>query len=338
MAIASFLKRALTLGFALASATTAVPTASSPGSNLRQITTFGERAAWHPNGTTIAFISTAYGQPMLLDLESGNLSLATGDSTVRYMRIQYLPNGDMVMIGSRTYVDASTTRATSEELWIIKQGETAPIALNQRLFEGVAISRVSNMISFGNYAGTNSSIPYGESIISVATVEYDDDGTPYLANQRPVVTAWSPECLLEPQDFRYNDTELLYSCYNPTADPEYAAVYGVNLMTNETTVYRYVPGEYNEAEGVTPDGNYMFVESGRDQTDPNSPEQLDLWRLRLEPNSTDFVRVTRFGDTPGIKANNPVVSPDGKTLAFQKGISGAAAGNGDGLFLLDLNE
>ena len=39
--------------------------------------------------------------------------------------------------------------------------------------------------------------------------------------------------------------------------------------------------------------------------------------LRLEPNSTDYVRMTRWGDYPGYKASNPVVSPDGRTIAFQ---------------------
>ena len=57
--------------------------------------------------------------------------------------------------------------------------------------------------------------------------------------------------------------------------------------------------------------------------------------LKLEPNSPDFVRMTRWGDTPGYKASNPVVSPDGKRIAFQSARSNEPAGVGPGISLME---
>ena len=44
--------------------------------------------------------------------------------------------------------------------------------------------------------------------------------------------------------------------------------------------------------------------------------------------------MTRWSDYPGYKASNPVVSPDGKTIAFQSARTTDPAGVGYGLFLL----
>ena len=45
-----------------------------------------------------------------------------------------------------------------------------------------------------------------------------------------------------------------------------------------------------------------------------------------------------FSDTPGYKSSNPVVSDDGKRIAFQLAVSQEAAGVGHGLFILDLEK
>ena len=47
-------------------------------------------------------------------------------------------------------------------------------------------------------------------------------------------------------------------------------------------------------------------------------------------------RVTRWGEYPGFKASNPVVSPDGTMMAFQSARSRDAAGVGYGIFVLTL--
>ena len=49
-------------------------------------------------------------------------------------------------------------------------------------------------------------------------------------------------------------------------------------------------------------------------------------------------RLTYFSDYAGYKASNPVVSDDGKFMAFQMARSTDPAGVGYGIFLMDLTK
>jgi hypothetical protein len=49
-------------------------------------------------------------------------------------------------------------------------------------------------------------------------------------------------------------------------------------------------------------------------------------------------RLTRFADVPTYRASNPVVSDDGRFMAFQMARSGQAAGVGYGIFLYDFQK
>jgi hypothetical protein len=57
----------------------------------------------------------------------------------------------------------------------------------------------------------------------------------------------------------------------------------------------------------------------------------------LRPDDGGYAeRLTFFPDYPGYKASNPVVSDDGRFLAFQLAKSKDAAGVGHGIFVMDL--
>ena len=170
----------------------------------------------------------------------------------------------------------------------------------------------------------------GESVIYTADIVFDGS-QPKLANKTEVIRAKGPDCTLEAQDFRNHDTELIYTCYrSPFAD-----VLGIDLNSKKVTVYRKLAGEYNEVEGIFPDGRYTLVESSREQREHNA-NFIDIWKLKLEPDSQDFTRVTRWGEYAGYKASNPVVSPDGSRIAFQSARSKDPAGVGYGIFVMTL--
>jgi Tol biopolymer transport system component len=59
--------------------------------------------------------------------------------------------------------------------------------------------------------------------------------------------------------------------------------------------------------------------------------------LKLD-GSGDYERLTYFSDYPGYKASNPVVSDDGKFIAFQMAKSRDAAGIGHGIFVYDIEK
>ena len=301
-------------------------------SNITQLTAFGERASWSPDGRQIAFMSKSFGDAFVVDVATKVIRLLTHYPNPGYLRVQYLPNGDFLLIGARTFTDIRTTRSRDQEMWVLKAGGKGPaVPLEHKISEGVAISLKSAKIAWANTHGQYPDVlAQGESVIYVADI-VEEAGRPTLVNKKEVVRAKAPECTLEAQDFRYDDTELIYTCYrSPFAD-----VLGIDLKSGTVTTYRKLAGEYNEVEGIYPDGKYALVESSREQAEHNS-SHIDIWRLKLEPGSTDFVRMTRWSDYAGYKASNPVVSPDGRTIAFQSARSSDAAGVGYGIFVLKL--
>lgn len=304
--------------------------------NIIQVTGFGERASWSPDDKRIAFMGKSFGDAFEIDLGTRMTRLLTGRFVhPGFLRVQYLPNGDLFLIGARTFTDIRTTRSRDQEMWVMKgDARTPPTPLNHKISEGVAISRKGPKIAWSNTRGQYPDLlAEGESVIYTGDITYKD-GVPELANKKEVLRAKAPECTLEAQDFRDDDRELIYTCYrSPFAD-----VLGIDLQTGKVTTYRKLPDEYNEVEGTSPDGKWTLVESSREQggLERQNSRYIDIWKLKLEPNSTDFARVTRWGDYEGYKASNPVVSQDGKRVAFQSARNDEPAGVGHGIFILTL--
>jgi len=306
----------------------------NPPRNVTRLTHFGERASFSPDDKRIAFMEKSFGDAYEVDVSTKAIRLLTHYAHAGFLRVQFLPNGDYFLIGARTFTDIQTTRSRDQEMWILKKdfkpGDHA-VPLDHKISEGVAISRKSMKIAWSNTRGQYPDLlQEGESVIYTGDIVYDG-AQPKLVNKKEVIRAKSPECTLEAQDFRNNDTELIYTCYrSPFAD-----VLGVDLTSGKITVYRKIADEYNEVEGIFPDGRYTLVESSREQAEQNS-FFIDIWKLRLEPDSKDFTRVTHWGEYKGYKASNPVVSSDGRRIAFQSARNRDPAGVGYGIFVLDL--
>jgi Tol biopolymer transport system component len=139
--------------------------------------------------------------------------------------------------------------------------------------------------------------------------------------------------VLEAQDFYDNDTKLTFTCYEPGG---LASVWGIDLKTNKTTNFSNAPGNYNEVEGIFPGGQYTCVESDH-QCDwlggSRGSGNIDIWKLKLGGTGKNFVRLTYFNDYIAGKASNPVISSDGKWMAFQSAKTTDPAGVGYGLLL-----
>jgi Tol biopolymer transport system component len=302
--------------------------------NITRLTHFGERASFSPDGKRIAFMEKSFGDAYEVDVSTKAIRLLTHYPHAGFLRVQFLSNGDYFLIGARTFTDIQTTRSRDQEMRILKAdfkpGDRA-IPLDHKISEGVAISRTSMKIAWSNTRGQYPDLlQAGESVIYVADIVVEG-GQPKLANKKEIIRAKTPECTLEAQDFRRNDTELIYTCYrSPFAD-----VLGVDLASGKITVYRKIADEYNEVEGIFPDGQYALVESSREQAEQNS-FFIDIWKLKLEPDSKDFTRVTRWGEYRGYKASNPVVSGDGRRIAFQSARNRDPAGVGYGIFMLTI--
>ena len=141
-------------------------------------------------------------------------------------------------------------------------------------------------------------------------------------------------CTMETQNFRPpKEQELIFSAYTDAG--RYCDVLGVQLDSKKLTHYTSTAAIYDEPEGIFPDGQSTLVEC--DQQSGKGPGYIDIWKLRLD-GSGHYERLTFVSDYPGYKASNPVVSDDGRFIAFQLGMAQNAAGVGHGLFLYDIGK
>ena len=129
------------------------------------------------------------------------------------------------------------------------------------------------------------------------------------------------------------ETELTFSAYGY----QQTDVCGIDLKTNQVVNYSDAPDQYDEPEGISPDGQWTLVECDRDSFSGKGAGHVDIWKLSLDGRKT-WERLTEFNKYPGYKASNPVVSDDGRFMAFQMAKSRDPAGVGYGIFLYDFGK
>jgi hypothetical protein len=325
-------------GMAAGTATAADPE-GSPGDHLppyiTQVTWFGERADWSQDGKKILFLSKTFGDALELDLQTRRMrNLTAHYPHCGYTRALYLKNGDVLLSGPDEF-DARKTHEARVQCWLYvldKSFAKPAVALGTKCSEGPAVSRSRMHIAWTHVAAEYpEEMPAGSSRMQEADIIYDE-GRPKLANQKLIIDSRDLpfKCTMETQNFRPpEENELTFSAYGYQG----TEVCGIVLLTKKVTNYSNAPGQYDEPEGIYPDGQFTLVEC--DKQNLQGPNHVDLWKLKLD--GTGYVaRLTHFSDYPGYKASNPVVSDDGKFIAFQMAQSRDAAGVGHGIFVYDL--
>jgi hypothetical protein len=300
-----------------------------PG-NIEILTHFGERADISPDNRRVAFMSKSFGDAFVIDLETRVIRCLTCNVPgAAFLRVMHLITGDYILIGPEHFKDIRTSRRADNELWFLsKEPGSKPVRFNQGMSEGAAVSKKSLKIAFSETAGQNPGLPKGHSRLITAEV---DVANRRLVNQKVVYESKSNACTIEAQDFYDNDAKMIFTCYEPK---DRASVMGIDLKTGQVENMSKQPGMYNEPEGIFPDGRYTLVEADRQVRTlggRGGSRQIDIWKLRLDGSGKDFQRLTRFNDYEGFKASNPVVSTDGRFMAFQVARSADEAGVGYGI-------
>jgi hypothetical protein len=138
-------------------------------------------------------------------------------------------------------------------------------------------------------------------------------------------------CVLEAQDFYDNDTKMTFTCYEPGG---LASVMGIDLKTGAVTNFSKTPGTYNEVEAIFPTANILvWKPAGRSSNSEEGEVPGTSRKLKLDGTGKDFVRLTNFNDYEGGKASNPVISTDGRFMAFQTAKTTDPADVGYGILL-----
>jgi hypothetical protein len=302
-------------------------------SNIEILTHFGERADISPDNERVAFMAKSFGDAMVIDLKSREIRCLTCNIPAAvFLRVMHLSTGDYVLIGPDHFENIHVSRTRDNELWFVsKERGAKPVKLDQKMSEGAAISKHSLKIAFSQTAAQNPELAPDASQLMVADV--DLTGTPKLVNKKTVYQSKDKSCVLEAQDFYDNDRKMTFTCYEPEG---HASVMGIDLQTGEVTNFSKAPGTYNEVEGIFPDGFYTAVEAdrqGKELGGKRGSGNIDIWKLRLDGTGKDFTRLTHFNDYEGGKASNPVISTDGRFMAFQSARTTDPAGVGYGILL-----
>jgi hypothetical protein len=302
--------------------------------NIEVLAHFGERADISPDNQRVAFMAKSFGDAMLIDLKTRTITCLTCNIPgAVFLRVMHLVTGDYILIGPDHFEDIHTSRDRDNELWFLsKERGSKPVKLGQKMSEGAAISKKSLKISFSQLPAQNPELATGESQLFVAELDLSG-GTPKLINKKMVYESKDSGCTLEAQDFYDDDKKMTFTCYEPHAA---ASVMGIDLQTGQVTNFSKAPGTYNEPEGIFPDGLYTAVEGDRQCQEYGGgcgSGNIDIWKLRLDGYGKDFTRLTRFNDYEGGKASNPVISTDGRFMAFQTARASDPAGVGYGILI-----
>ncbi len=305
--------------------------------HITQVTWFGERADWSHDGKKILLLTKTFGDAMEIDLATKRIRNLTAHFPHHgYTRALYLANGDILLSGPEQFDPKKIGEARVQcWLYVLDQGGTKPAAsLGTKCSEGPAVSRRRMHIAWTHVAAEYpDEMPAGSSRMQEADIAFDD-GKPKLANQKLIIDSKDLpfRCTMETQNYRPPDErELTFSAYGYQG----TEVAGIDLVTKKVINYSNAPRQYDEPEGIFPDGQFTLVEC--DKQNLKGSGHVDLWKLKLD-GSGAYERLTYFSDYPGFKASNPVVSDDGKFIAFQMAKSREAAGVGHGIFVYDIDK
>lgn len=306
-------------------------------SNMRLISAFGERPAFSPDGTKIGFIGQSYGDAYEYDIATGAIRNLTAHAPHKgFLRIHYLSDGSYLLLGPRVPAASreATRNATIELFWMDASATRPPVPLGKTVWEGIAVSRTSNRIAWTEIQPLAPSITdIKSSAVMTATVVVNN-GMPRLESIKKVLETGASQCLVEPQDFLPGDTGLTLPCYHipPKADGRQTDVVALDFKTAKLVTYPTPVSLYGEVEGLFPDGKHTLVECSGDRS-----AGMDLCLLKLNEKNPSYTRLTRIMDYGRWKYGNPVVSPDGRTIAVQIGSADVVdAGVGQGIVLIAL--
>jgi hypothetical protein len=293
----------------------------------------GLRPDWSADGSHLVYLDALVGDVFELELETGeSRSLTAHFPHYGFTRARYLASGDLLLCGpGEAAAVAPDGGRWQTELWFLPRGGIGPAQrLAEPCFEGPAVSRRDMQIAWTR-TDYPDKIVFAHSEIWTGRIAVED-GSARLVDRRKRVdrSDFMYLAFVETQDFRPPDErELLFTAYAYKG----GEVMGVDLESGELTNYSR-NWAYDEAEGVFPAGKSIAAEREVNTYTANPVGDIDIWQLALDGTGS-FRRLTFFTEYAGFGANNPVVSPDGRKMAFGLRIKGGGHGNAQGILLYD---
>ena len=296
----------------------------------------GVRPDWSADSQRLLYLDALVGDVHELELATGaSRPLTAHFAHEGFTRARYLASGDLLLCGPLAEgVDDGAGGRWHTQLFFLARGGGAPAQpLGEPCFEGPAVSRRDLRIAW-SVSDYPDELLFARSELWTARIVVEQ-GRARLVERRKLVDRSDFHYLafLESQDFRPPDErELLFTAYAWRG----GEVMGVDLESGRLTNYSRA-WAYDEAEGVFPDGASIAVERELGTYTGNPIGEIDIWRLALDGGGA-AERLTHFSEYAGFGANNPVVSPDGRSMLFGLRIQGGEHGNARGLLLYDFGK
>ena len=190
-------------------------------------------------------------------------------------------------------------------LYVLDKSLTKPpTPLGTKCSEGPAVSRKrhAHRLDARRRAVPRRDAARARSRIYEADIVYDG-GIPKLANRRLVLDSRDLpfRCTLECQNFRPpGETELTFSAYGHQGTD----VCGVDLETKKVVNYSDAPDQYDEPEGISPDGRWTLVECDRESFSGKGAGHVDIWKLSLD-GTQDLGTADLLQQVPGLQGVEP---------------------------------
>src|SRR5207249_8256660 len=132
-----------------------------------------------------------------------------------FLRVMHLVSGDYILIGPDHFEDIRVSRTRDNELWFLSQTRgSKPARFNEKMSEGMAISKKSLKVAYSQVHAQVPDVPAGASRLIVADVSLAG-GTATLLNKTVVYESKDNRCTIEAQDFYDNDSKMTFTCYEP---------------------------------------------------------------------------------------------------------------------------
>jgi hypothetical protein len=299
--------------------------------HMRVLTPWGQRPEWSRDGRWIYFLPKAFSEVFRIEVATGRIEpVTTHYFHEGYNRVLALANGDLLLAGPDEFDSKDPWKVRHKlQMSVLKAPfRDSPVPLGRYCDEGPAVSRSDLRIAW--------TLP-GQREIRTGRIE-DENGRPVLKDEKTVLSfdrmGRPLSHRLETQDFVPGRNQLIFTYYRGTVEEPfyYADAYILDLDTGSMSDLTQSPNTYDEAEGIAPDGSFLLIESDRHTV----PEKwlVDVYLMPLDGRG-GLERLADWTRFPGYRSDNPVVSPDGKTIAIQCGFM-KGSGQGSGIVLLDL--